>query len=353
MGSVKYNFSIKAKIGVHTLTSSLGTKSQLKAEKVKHKVDEIEFDARLHPELIDDYIARFWLLVGKEDKHRELQSENNPLFLDLFKKCYTTKVQEGIINQSTYTLYQDFEKNLVSLFEQYNISKLKFSEFSTEIYDKLMLFFQEQDYSPTTKNMRLRLLRAFYSWCLKRKYIGVLPFEINKVREPVKETSFLYPDQFHKIMSAIRNVPMKSYLYIYRATGLRRREIFNVEEIVRSNGTWLIVKGKGNKERVVEIPTDMLDHWEVVKANPYKPSSITRAFVRACQETGIKARLHDLRHTFAFTQIAQGIDPYRLQVKMGHTDFKTTQVYLRTDRKMLMDLLSDQSKIVDDMAIMA
>lgn len=34
-------------------------------------------------------------------------------------------------------------------------------------------------------------------------------------------------------------------------------------------------------------------------------------------------------------------------MKMGHSDFKTTQVYLQTDRDMLIDLIDDQNKLLD------
>ena len=32
---------------------------------------------------------------------------------------------------------------------------------------------------------------------------------------------------------------------------------------------------------------------------------------------------------------------------MGHSDFKTTQVYLQTDRDMLIDLINNKKKLVD------
>ena len=32
---------------------------------------------------------------------------------------------------------------------------------------------------------------------------------------------------------------------------------------------------------------------------------------------------------------------------MGHSDFKTTQVYLQTDRNMLIDLIDDHNKLLD------
>ena len=351
-GSIKYNYSIKCRIGHHQLRSSLKTKSRQIATRIKNQIDDIEIDARLNPHRVDDYVARFWILMGKEDEHRKHKEAVNPKFLDAYEKCYMGKLRDEVITESTLHLYKDFHKNLLTLFELHKVKDLKLHSFNQEMLDNLMEYFKDQEYSPTTKNMRLRLLRCFLNWCIEREMIAVAPFKIPKVKEPIKKPSFLYPDDFQKILDNTTSL-MQSYFHLYRATGLRRSEMFNFEEIVRSNGTWLMVRGKGNKERVVHVPDDMKDHWNTIKANPVKAHSITRAFSRACKGAGLQARLHDLRHTFAFTQVAIGIDPFTLQMKMGHSDFKTTQVYLQVDREMLMDLISDQNKLLDESRVLA
>tara|TARA_S200002703_G_scaffold159309_1_gene172304 strand:+ start:1125 stop:2207 length:1083 start_codon:yes stop_codon:yes gene_type:complete len=346
MGSVKYNFSIKCRIGNQELRSTLGTKSKIKAQRLQDKVNDLEIDARLNPHRVEDYVARFWILMGRDDQYRKQQDRNNPIFLDLYRSHYKGKLRDEVITSRTYELYKDFDKNIVSLFELHKIKDLRLQQFNQEVLDSLMQFFSDQEYSATTKNMRLRLLRCFLNWCVDRNYISSLPFKIVKVKEPHKKPSFLYPDQFQAILNQTTSI-MRAYFRIYKETGLRRSEMFNCKEVVRSNGTWLVVQGKGNKERVVAIPEGVSDDWQLVKENPVKPHSITRAFNRACKGAGLVARLHDLRHTFAFTQVASGVDPFTLQMKMGHSDFKTTQVYLQTDRDMLIDLIDDQNKLLD------
>lgn len=353
MGSKKYNYSITSRIGNQDLQSTLGTKDIDVATKLKIKIDELEIDARLNPHRTENYIHSFWTLLGKDDQYRKQQEDLNPDFLTLYEKMYMSKYRDEVISDRTLTLYKDFHKNMDSLLNQHNLEGLKLNGFNLKVLDHLMEFFAAQEYSATTKNMRLRLLKCFFNWCLSRKVIKEVPFIIPKVKEPHKKPSFIYPDQFKAILDATPNPVIRSYFKIYRATGLRRSEIFNYKEINRSNGTWLMVKGKGNKERVVHIPDDMIDHWNIVKDNVYLPHSLTRAMQRASEIVGIKVRLHDLRHTFAFTQVASGIDPFTLQMKMGHSDFKTTQVYLQTDRKMLMDLISDNNKLLDESSALA
>lgn len=345
-GSTKYNFSIKCRIGNQELRSTLGTKSKHKAIKIQHKVDDLEIDARLNPHRAEDYVARFWILMGRTDQHQKQLDQNNPKFLDLYRTHYMTKFRDEVITERTLELHKDFDKNLVSLFKQHQCMDIRLQSFNQEMLDHLMQFFADQEYSATTKNMRLRLLRHFLNWCVDRHLLATLPFKIVKVKEPMKKPSFLYPDDFQKILNNTTEI-MSAYFQVYRATGLRRMEMFSYQEVNRSNGTWLVVSGKGNKERVVAIPEELKDQWEIVKANPVKPHSITRAFQKSCRKSGIKARLHDLRHTFAFTQVASGVDPFTLQMKMGHSDFKTTQVYLQTDRDMLIDLIDDQNKLLD------
>ena len=140
---------------------------------------------------------------------------------------------------------------------------------------------------------------------------------------------------------------MGYYFRIYRGTGLRRSEVFTTELLDNKQGRyWLLVNGKGGKQRTVELHPDLLDDWYQLKANPVQVKSITTAWYRACKRADVKARLHDLRHTFAFTQIAMGRPNYELQGLMGHSSFKTTERYLKYDKEMFMDLLDDKQKLI-------
>ena len=70
-------------------------------------------------------------------------------------------------------------------------------------------------------------------------------------------------------------------------------------------------------------------------------------------KANVKARLNDLRHTFAFTQVAKGVSLFELQMMLGHSKSDTTMIYLKTDPDMLMDLVDNKSKLVDESRVFA
>lgn len=53
-------------------------------------------------------------------------------------------------------------------------------------------------------------------------------------------------------------------------------------------------------------------------------SNFRNIFVKACREVGVQARLHDLRHTYASTLLAQNVHPKVVQKTLGHSSIKVT-----------------------------
>ena len=134
---------------------------------------------------------------------------------------------------------------------------------------------------------------------------------------------------------------------------IRRFEVNRMERIDRNGMSWLRIEGKGNKERFVKLPKSAEIHYEMIKANPRVENTLTQYWIQASRKANIKARLHDLRHTFAFTQVAKGVSLFELQLMLGHSKSETTMIYLKTDPDMLMDLVDNKAKLVDDNRIFA
>ena len=59
-------------------------------------------------------------------------------------------------------------------------------------------------------------------------------------------------------------------------------------------------------------------------AEPVKPNTITSAFARLAQRSGVKVRFHDLRHFSATQLIGAGVDVSTVAHRLGHADPSTT-----------------------------
>jgi site-specific recombinase XerD len=58
-----------------------------------------------------------------------------------------------------------------------------------------------------------------------------------------------------------------------------------------------------------------------------RPAGVTHAFHETATTTGLKCRLHDLRHAYASHKAMAGDDLYTLKEPLGHQDKNATQIY--------------------------
>jgi integrase/recombinase XerD len=155
--------------------------------------------------------------------------------------------------------------------------------------------------------------------------------------------------------TAARNLAILELLY---GSGLRASELVELpRSAVRQAQPFLILMGKGAKERLVPISTraqeavrQWLDH--VPKTGPWLfPSrkghlSRVRLFQIVRQlaaDGGIspdRVSPHVLRHAFATHLLAGGADLRVLQSLLGHADIATTQIYTHVDASRLVELVN-------------
>ena len=124
----------------------------------------------------------------------------------------------------------------------------------------------------------------------------------------------------------------------------------------------IMVSGKGSKQRIVPFGGQAalwLKKW-LVEVRPgivgnravpfvfvnYQGKGLSRKgvwkrFQKLEEETGVTAKVHTLRHSFATHLLAGGADLRSVQELLGHSDITTTQIYTQVDNEVLRDYHRD------------
>jgi integrase len=73
----------------------------------------------------------------------------------------------------------------------------------------------------------------------------------------------------------------------------------------------------------------------------YDPNRVRHPIARVCKALGIPNRgIHSLRHSFGSALANAGVAPLHIQHLMGHSDLRTTQIYLQGDEQALQQAVN-------------
>ena len=172
-------------------------------------------------------------------------------------------------------------------------------------------------------------------------------------------------------LQRLRAMRLYCLLEVLYATGLRVSELVSLPlSAARQNARMIVVRGKGNKERLVPLNeaarqamADYLAAMETLRPEQKRslvaskwlfPSfgesgHLTRQhFARDLKElaaaAGLAPRLvspHVVRHAFASHLLHNGADLRIVQMLLGHTDISTTQIYTHVVEERLKSLVRD------------
>jgi integrase/recombinase XerD len=172
-------------------------------------------------------------------------------------------------------------------------------------------------------------------------------------------------------LQRLRAVRLYCLLEVLYATGLRVSELVSLPlAAARRDARMIVVRGKGNKERLVPLNetskqamAEYLAAIEGLKPEKAKNAAaskwlfpsfgesghLTRQhFARDLKDlaaaAGLAPRLvspHVLRHAFASHLLHNGADLRIVQTLLGHTDISTTQIYTHVVEERLKSLVRD------------
>jgi integrase/recombinase XerD len=178
-------------------------------------------------------------------------------------------------------------------------------------------------------------------------------------------------------LKRLRAMRLYCLLEVLYATGLRVSELVTLPlSASRGNARMIVVRGKGNKERLVPLNeasrramAEYLAAMEALRQTKKDGSGskwlfpsfgesghLTRQhFARDLKElaasAGLAPRLvspHVLRHAFASHLLHNGADLRIVQTLLGHTDISTTQIYTHVVEERLRSLVRDLHPLAEN-----
>jgi len=217
-------------------------------------------------------------------------------------------------------------------------------------------------------NRGLAAVRGFYKYLLRENVMDENPvanIELAKIWMRLPDTlskdemNLLLEQPEAKTLLGIRDRAMLELMY---ATGIRVSELISLTvNSINWQVGYLVVVGKGSKERIVPVGKSAIDYMtQYVNEGRVKllkgkrtnfffvnrsGNGLTRqGFWKIIKKYATKSGLHKkvhphtFRHSFATHLLEGGADLRSVQVMLGHSDISTTQIYTHVTRERLKEI---------------
>jgi len=224
---------------------------------------------------------------------------------------------------------------------------------------------------------RVSSIKAFFRFLQKRGYSEENPAQVIKNPRIEKHLPKFYTvdEMFHFLDS----LPDDSWLHarnravfeLIYSTGMRASEALGLNrQDVHLEGLWVLVRGKGGKERILpfgEKALGVLQHYLSMKPGrdkgpepgrdkgsepgrePLFPNArggrlSYRGLLKVMKKHQIRAgllkdlALHGIRHSFATHMLGGGADLRSIQELLGHSKLSTTQKYTHISMEKIMEI---------------
>jgi len=221
-------------------------------------------------------------------------------------------------------------------------------------------------WSPKTIRNRLTILNPFFKWCIQKEYLQENPAQ-NIPRPPLgsKIPRHLSQRDAEKLMDWTKHMRYDYRYNKYRAiaiiglflhTGIRRAELINLknDHVDLQRRVLYVQNGKGNKDRmiplnraIIRILEDYIKEKQRLKRetiyffcsmrqdSKVSDKMLVRLVKKIRERSGVFFTPHMLRHTYATLLLENGCDLYSISKTLGHSDIKTTTIYLTATHKLL------------------
>lgn len=274
-----------------------------------------------------------------------------------FEQLYTRFMdeKEQHIRKITADYYKDLWKRYLSKIGNKKISQITPDELKS-FHKKLTL-----NNGKRCANQVIVFLRTIYNHFIKQNiFQGFNPGNAVQLNKQVARTRHLSGNEleaFRKAINETEDSISKFAIMMLWFTGARRRNVFSMkwENINLEDKIWLIPDTKTQDNvhiALVNAAIDILNQLKDMRYNEYVffSTSSKSGHIGGVRKTweGILRRakitdfhLHDLRHTFATSLLANGADALMVKKALTHKSLQSTQIYVNLEVDDLRDKLNE------------
>lgn len=284
---------------------------------------------------------------------------NDDVLQEFIFDCRLRKLSERTI--------KGYRNNMLRFFRyletEYNITKL--NHVKANVIKDYINYLAQLGRKETYINSIIKGMRAFFLYCEKEEYIVRNP--MNKVNFQKENQTLIVTFSDEEVEKMVRyyngsrflDVRNKLIMILLFDTGVRNFELCNLR-MTDIRDTYIFVRGKGKKDRVVPITPiikkQLIKYKRVrniyikdkfayqteylllsqkgKKLTPETTERIVKECGCACNVSEeIRISPHTCRHYYAQSQLRNGCDLYTLSRLLGHSNLNITKIYLRSINK--------------------
>jgi len=257
-----------------------------------------------------------------------------------YRLCPDTYIRRLEIGQ--YAL--NTARTYISMFEKFinYYREKKIDDLDENDIRNYLQFLAGKQLSGSTLNMAVNSIKFYYEKVLgmpQRFYAIERPRMANKLPKVISK------EEVKLIIDNTNNLKHWCIVSLLYSAGLRRAELVNLktENIDSKRMVIHVIGAKGNKERLTILSPGVLKNLRIYHriykpklflfegpgAKQYSAESVLKIVKNAAKKAGIKKVItpHVLRHSFATHLLEAGVDLRYIQVLLGHSSTKTTEIY--------------------------
>lgn len=238
-----------------------------------------------------------------------------------------------------------------------------FDDVSVLVIKKYITMHNKKGSKATYVNSAIKVLKAFYKWAIYDDYINEADNPMKKIgyqKEGKTLIKTFNDDEVSRMMNVYKGyqymqIRNKAIMAMLLDTGIRNYELCCLDAAAVKQD-YILVWGKGNKERVVPKSAYLsktLIRYEKARESYFElrtcdskyyflsrtgrqltVEAIERVVRKAGEEAnirnGIRCSPHTCRHFFAQSQLMNGNDLYSISRLLGHSSVVITKRYLQS-----------------------